>query len=80
MPVIDTAKLETELSEARQRAERAEESLNAVTTGKETLEGELTERLAQMEISLADTSEVKNTVEQQFKHAIDEEYYNYKSN
>ncbi|HIF18022.1 MAG TPA: hypothetical protein EYQ65_04580 [Cycloclasticus sp.] len=72
MSVIDTAKLETELSEARQRAERAEESLNAVTTGKETLEGELTERLAQMEISLADTSEVKNTVEQQFKHAIDE--------
>ncbi|MEO1889632.1 MAG: cyclic nucleotide-binding domain-containing protein [Cycloclasticus sp.] len=70
--VIDTAKLETELSAAHQQAERAEASLSAVTTGKETVEGELTERLAQMEINLANASEVKNSVEQQFKQATDE--------
>jgi|LWDU01.1.fsa_nt_gi CRP-like cAMP-binding protein/chromosome segregation ATPase/rhodanese-related sulfurtransferase len=70
--VTDTAKLETELLEAYQRAERAEASLSAVTSGKASLEGELTERIAQVERNLAETSEIKNNVELQFKKSTDE--------
>ena len=60
-------KLEQDSEVLRQQVVSVEDSLNAVTSGKETLESELTHRLSEAKLSLENTLESKVDLEQQLE-------------